>query len=454
MLGSPRGRKMKRKNALTFLATSVFSFGVIAPVGFKVGQELITDKLNEVRVSSVEEKAITVSYPQEGQNVTILKRPVAEYIEAMHKQAEAIENDYILHDFYVHPDPDGSNPPYGQEYSNDTDKVRIDDYWGNSGINGRSKSVHLVFDSTGLEENAQYTVKYGTKQDLSDAKVIITTNKYAEIENLLANQTYFWSVTSGDTTTGVKSFKTNDGFRMISAGGVTNVRDMGGRPVAGGKHIKQGLIFRGAEYVREDYVPSDSGSTHYKTLDEKALRVMQQDLKIGYEFDLRGDAESGNLTESPLKDENYTDVMYARIPNLAGYNGIFDMSTEMKHKFADMLRAFGDAENRHCYFHCWGGADRTGTTGFILGGLLGMSYTDLIIDFELTSFAGNYRPHYKNDSKKIYLFPRLIWKLMNTSQYKANPNITISQLIEDILVAKFDMTHEEIATIKNNLLED
>ena len=37
---------------------------------------------------------------------------------------------------------------------------------------------------------------------------------------------------------------------------------------------------------------------------------------------------------------------------------------------------------------------------------------------------------------------------------KDNPNITISELIEDVLVNKFSMTHEELATIKNNLLED
>lgn len=445
---------MKRKNSLTFLAASVLSLGVIAPIGFRAGKELIQNKTEETRVSSVEEKEITVSYPQEGQNVTILKRPVAEYIQAMYKQAEAIENDYILHDFYAIPDPNGSNPAYGAVYENDTDKVRIDDYWGNSGINGRSKSVYLIFDSKGLDENAEYTVRYGLNSDLSDAKTLTTTSKFVIIENLLADTTYYWDVTSGETTTGIKSFKTNEGYRMISAGGVTNVRDMGGRPVAGGKHIKQGIIFRGAEFVREDYVPTDSTSTHHKTLDEKALQIMQQELKIGYEFDLRGDAESGNLTESPLKDANYTDVLYARIPNMSAYNGFFDMNDTMKGQFADMLRAFGQAETRHCYFHCWGGADRTGTTGFILGGLLGMSYTDLIIDFELTSFAGNYRPHYKNDSNKIYLFPRLIWKLMNSSQYKANPNITISQLIEDILVDKFGMTHAEIATIKSNLLED
>lgn len=423
-----------------------------APFGVQLGMKIAS--LTNLLVASGSEKQITISYPQQGQNVTILRRQVVDYIEAMHKQAEAIPNDYIIHDFYASPAQSDTNPPYGTEYNNDTDKVRIADYYGNTGEYGKSKSVYLTFDSKGFEDNATYTVKIGRTSDLSDAKVIETHDNYVVYNNMLANETYYWSVECDSVSSGIHSFVTNEGFRMITSGGVSNVRDMGGRPVANNKRIKQGLIFRGAELVREDYVPTDSSSTHHKTLNEEAIDVFQNELQIGYEFDLRGDAESGNLTESPLIDEGYTDVLYARIPNMAAYNGFFDMSNEQKEKVKDMFLAFGDAENRHCYFHCWGGADRTGTIGFMLGGLLGMSYTDLIIDFELTSFANNYRPHNIVDAKKIYLFPRMIWKLKNMQAYKDNPNITISALIEELLVTKFGMTHEEIATIKGNLLEN
>lgn len=442
---------MKNKQLITILSASVLSLGIVTPLGIHLGKKIIS--LNEA-AAEPEEKAISISFPQDGQNVSILRRQVAEYIGAMHEQAKGIENDYIIHDFYAAPEASNTPPAYGTEYDNETDNVRIADYYLNTGEYGKSKSVYLTFDHKGFAENTEFTVKLGRQNDLSDAKEVVTTNKYAVFTNLFANETYYWSVTSGTTTSGIHSFHTDDGFRMITSGGVSNVRDMGGREVAGGKHIKQGLIFRGAELVREDYVPTDSTSTHHKTLDEEALDVFQNELKIGYEFDLRGDAESGNLTESPLKDEGYTDVEYLRIPNMSAYNGFFDMSAEMKAKVKEMLIAFGNAESRHCYFHCWGGADRTGTIGFILGGLLGMSYTDLIIDYELTSFANNWRPHNVIDTKKIYIFPRLIWKLKTLKPYKDNPNITISELIEWVLVEKFSMTHEEIATIKSNLLEE
>ena len=44
-------------------------------------------------------------------------------------------------------------------------------------------------------------------------------------------------------------------------------------------------------------------------------------------------------------------------------------------------------ENYPIYFHCRGGADRTGSYAFVLGALLGMSLDDLILDYEITSLS-------------------------------------------------------------------
>ena len=117
-----------------------------------------------------------------------------------------------------------------------------------------------------------------------------------------------------------------------------------------------------------------------------------------------------------------------------------------------MFLAFADSKEKPVYFHCWGGADRTGTVGFLLGGLLGMSYTDLIIDYELTSFSCNYRPHWKNDSNKVYRFPAMIYAFRNSTYFAEDK--TISQMIEDFLIDKALLTHEEIVQIKNSMLVD
>ena len=41
------------------------------------------------------------------------------------------------------------------------------------------------------------------------------------------------------------------------------------------------------------------------------------------------------------------------------------------------------------YFHCHGGADRTGTLAFLLEGLLGVSESDISKDFELTTYSNS-----------------------------------------------------------------
>ena len=143
---------------------------------------------------------------------------------------------------------------------------------------------------------------------------------------------------------------------------------------------------------------------------------------------------------------------------MSAYDYIFNMEASTWAGVKNMFLAFKNANNKHVYFHCWGGADRTGTVGFLLGGLLGMSYTDLIIDFELTSFSCNYRPHNENDAKKIYRFPSLIYALKTTKNESNEPFYSatkpISQLIEEILIYKAGLTSQDIADIRSNLLED
>ena len=442
-------RNASKVMSLIFLSAIISS---CARFGIAKGK----DNMEVDAVNKIEEvkKEISLNFPIKGEEVNILKPQVLKYINAMHNQAKAIENDYVLHDFYI-TGTAGQN--YGVEYSNDTDLVRVADYCNTSINEEKSKKVALIFDAQGFNENTEFTVTYGLKSDLSDGKTIKTTNSYACLENLLTRKTYYWKVSAGDVSSSIESFTTPDGFRMMTAAGINNIRDMGGRPVYGGKHIKQGLIYRGGEMVTESY-PTDSG-THHENLTEENIRVMREVLNIEYEIDFRGDAEANNIVHSPLYDENdYPNIEYLRIPAMSAYDYIFDMNASTWAGVKNMFLAFKNAEAKHVYFHCWGGADRTGTTGFLLGGLLGMSYTDLIIDFELTSFSCNYRPHNINDAKKIYRFPSLIYKLKTVKNDSGDtyysPDKPISTLIEEILIDKAGLTKQDITDIRNNLLED
>ena len=86
----------------------------------------------------------------------------------------------------------------------------------------------------------------------------------------------------------------------------------------------------------------------------------------------------------------------------------------------------------------------------LLGGLLGMSYTDLIIDYELTSFSYNLREHDKIGEHSN--FPSLIEGLKTVSN--SNGEKDISEMIEYYLVNKVGITNEEISQFKNLMLED
>ncbi|MCR4562562.1 MAG: tyrosine-protein phosphatase [Bacilli bacterium] len=375
------------------------------------------------------EPTIELTFPAKGQEVTIVKPAVLNYMMAMKEQAKGIENDYIFNDL-------------------NGDKVKIADYYRPSYHDDRAKKIPLVFDALGFAEGTTYQVKLSTNENMDGAEVYETTSPYVTVENLYANQTYYWQVSSGDVQSEISSFKTDCNVRMITADYVSNIRDMGGHLVKGGKRIKQGLIFRGGEIVYETYKDSKNGDTHSKTLSDEAIDVMLNEMKIGMEVDFRGATEANNITESDLKTYGHGDVSYYRY-SIGGYGSAITSNShfaELKQLFLD----FGNAENRHVYFHCWGGADRTGTIGFLLGGLLGMSYTDLVIDYETTSFARNFRPH---DSKGAYWdFPGLISTLKNTTGYYEG--MEISEVIKNWLINSLGLSEEQVETIKANLLED
>ena len=458
-----------------FCVASLLALSVVVPVS----TVMVKNSLNS-RVVANDPKA-DLMFPINGEEVNILKPSIADYVDAMHKQAEPIKDDQLLHDFYVMA-PDTTSRHYGETFTNETDLVRVNTFTNNSNIQ-KSKKVMLTFLGNGTEPNK---VIISEKIDMSDAIEItnlehVNDSYYVGVNQLYSGKTYYWQAfKDGTSVSDVASFKTAQGFRMITTNSVTNVRDMGGRTVKlktgvdgeGNnvyvtKRIKQGLIFRGGELVEEDYVPTDSSSTHHATLKTGDAELFVEKLNIGLEIDFRGAAESGDLTESPLKSyyrKNYSeekDINYLRLDNMSAYDDFMSISSSKSYypDIKNMFKAFANANERHVYFHCWGGADRTGTCGFLLGALLGMSLTDLIIDYELTSFSNNYRPHDSNDAKKVYRFPSLLRKVLELnkkgkSETYWEENKPLSQIIEEILIDRFEVTSEDIASIRANLLED
>ena len=122
-----------------------------------------------------------------------------------------------------------------------------------------------------------------------------------------------------------------------------------------------------------------------------------------------------------------------------------------------MFEAFAQADQHPVYYHCYGGADRTGVVGFMLGAVLGMSYTDLVIDFELTSYSSNpsrnYRGHLRNGPWNDW--PGLIDYLTRTSNNGLGwgTTKTIKQGMEEYLISKCGVSQQTINKIREIMLE-
>ncbi len=384
--------------------------------------------LNEAKYSESDSKKIVLLGPEEGAYVDLLNDPERRYINAMHAEEKNMAETF--------------------RYRVNTlggDTIKIKDYLS-SYSRGKNRKIQLGFDTEGYNKDHEFVYHLATKEDFSDEITYQTKDYRLDIHSLKIDTKYYWKVndTKNLASSPVKSFVTMDGFRGMDAGRVDNVRDLGGKPVKGGKRIKQGLIYRGSELNKEDY--SANGGDHKFNLDDMAKDTFANIMHVNTEIDFRGDEEANQISKSNLESiENYN-----RQP-IAGYGGLITSKSQypkVKAIFEEFLTA---KEDSSVYFHCWGGADRTGSIAFLLGGLLGMSYTDLVIDFELTSFSYNLREHDKIGEYSD--FPSLIEGLKTISQTEETyPDI--QNMVEYYLTNKVGLTLEQLNTIKDNMLEE
>jgi protein tyrosine/serine phosphatase len=237
-------------------------------------------------------------------------------------------------------------------------------------------------------QNASATsqqITWSLNADFSDAStaVVDLSDAHYEIYNLLPGKTYYYKVTAtvdgNDTEIINSSFTTSGQLRQIYAEGTGNMRDLGGWATASGKPIKYGLIYRGAEWNGE-YQLTPEGIEALRAVGMKA------------ELDLRIDWEAAYITQSPLGN----DVTYKRITNEDYYESGMQNRKDLYKQNLEFV--FDCVKNdKPVYFHCHIGADRTGTLGVILEGLLGVNMSDLYKDYELTTFSYYETHRYKEN---------------------------------------------------------
>lgn len=272
-------------------------------------------------------------------------------------------------------------------------------------------------------ENTEFKVEYGTKADYSNAVTVNTTGKSIAVNNLLRNTKYYVRITAtanGITRQAESSFKTADiGPRVMTVGGVTNVRDLGGYETSFGKTTLQGLAFRGAQLDIKGV----------SRLTAQGAELLGTDIALGLEIDLRTASETGGLTKSIVTSAKYLNS------RIGSYTAAF--SSNQKELFRQIFASYADVNNYPIYVHCVYGADRTGTVCYILNALLGVDEKTLIQDYEFTTFSdAGLRSAATNAEMKAFL-----------TSFNALSGSTPAEKAENYLLS-IGVTNEEISTIR------
>lgn len=231
-----------------------------------------------------------------------------------------------------------------------------------------SRPCKVVF-TWQANESLTSVLEISKYNDFSDIFFSEIGRDRCEVYNLEIGTTYYWRVRNPREESQVFSFETADEApRFMYFDGTTNARDIGGFVTEDGKRIKQGLMYRGAELDM------------HMNLSDAGRKTMHDLLGIKCDIDLRGEAV-GFSAKSVIGD----DVNFVQVRLCAYEEYIKD---ENREQLKTVFDALADRNNYPLYFHCWGGADRTGCLAFTIEAILGLDEENLMKNFELTSVSG------------------------------------------------------------------
>lgn len=254
------------------------------------------------------------------------------------------------------------------DYTNDSEYTytKVTDYSGSD----KPEPVYLEWTGTASE------VLLSTSPDFlgTDVVSIDETSSPASVYNLIPGVPYYYQVT---TVSGIQEgcVLPVGPLRMIKANAASNMRDMGGWETQDGRSIAYGKLFRGTQTASADH-------------------DLFVSLGIDVDLDLRGNG--GGSPAQVFEDLEYLNLkvyqfMYKESQQ-PGYTE--ELYREALHRIIEWLD-----EGKTIYFHCIGGADRTGTLAFLIEALLGLDENGLNKDYELTYFSSQKRTRDNNTDR-------------------------------------------------------
>ena len=321
-------------------------------------------------------------------------------------------------------------------YLNDT-YDSIDKYGKGSSENSKPNSLNLSWSISDSElelTNLRLNL-YEIGLDLSSDALIPVANYLLDkdatstsITNLKVGKRYAWSITAiageKEYESAPSEFKTKEGVtRFIDIDDLSNVRDCGGWTGLDGKKIKQGLLYRGEEFNKQNNGRAGSSASDYhydpskasdddpygQKISENGIKTVVNELKLKTEVDIRGyetfdwesrinysPAECGGLvgelpdgSKDPEKGvvKLIDEVDYVVCPLHTNRDKLY-YDNYGKTACKNFFSMLADKENRlPLYFHCAQGKDRTGFLATLFQALLGCSKEDILRDYLLSNMG-------------------------------------------------------------------
>lgn len=316
----------------------------------------------DVELDDLEEPTMEIEF-DEIEDTCMINPKAKTYIDAMEEQEKTLDKPYHFSSLYGPDDyaviaaagnsNNGASIPEANKGGVDVCEILDRNDYSND---CKNYPIKLTWDDDGSFENA--VVKFWSTEDKSDireTKVSIQGDKVvAELPNLFRARKYRVQVDNdGDISQGFE-FTTGDYPRTITMGGVHNVRDLGGYVTSYGVRTNQGLIYRG-------YYIDDKSGGHGVNWSDAADQVQKEVMQIGYEIDLQKESETNgrtasclNSSETPCEYKCLTLVSYASFLQQDSYQNL-----------PEVMHIIANSDEQHSYFHCWGGADRTGMLAFL-----------------------------------------------------------------------------------------
>lgn len=225
------------------------------------------------------------------------------------------------------------------------------------------------------------TIQYVATESLPTTIGIPKGTTEALVYNLLPNNTYRYRIIADEKTVAEGEIVTTGQVRMVYTPHGRNIRDLGGWPCAGNKTIKYGRLFRGAEL----------NGVH--TSDSTDLDILTNQIGIASELDMRAwYNEDNGVTVFGFLNASQAGAWQAATYYYTSNSGQLpeDLTTysfqyRWRREFEFIVNNL--KQQRPVYMHCANGANRTGYLACLLEGLLGVGYSDLIKDYELTTFS-------------------------------------------------------------------